>query len=396
MEPVPPAELNSRMTNLQQDLASQGISLALVRQYADLYYYTGAVVDGFLAAAPEGTPLLLVRRPQRRVEQDGTLWPTIFYRDLGEFPQLLAQAGLTPRGPVALELDVMPAGQYQRLRDQFFPQFPIKDLSPLIRRRRMVKSAYEIEQLRRTAALLDRAFAITPELLRPGMTELELAAALEYRLRVLGHQGPVRVRRWDLEIFYGHVLSGISGLTAAYTDTPSGGVGFSPAFPQGASLKTLAPGEPVSIDFAACLNGYVADMTRMYALKSLPPRAWEAYELVQDLFAIFESEARPGVLPGQLFHRLWDQVRARGFQESFMGRGPDRVAFLGHGVGLELDEFPLISARFPYPLEENVVLAFEPKFFLRDIGMVGREDTGRITPGGVEWLTQSPGGVTIL
>ena len=96
-----------------------------------------------------------------------------------------------------------------------------------------------------------------------------------------------------------------------------------------------------------------------------------------------EQEARPEVAPGALFHRLWDLVRARGLQDYFMGRGPDRVGFLAHGVGLELDEFPFLNARFPFPLEENMVLAFEPKFFLPEIGMVGLEDTGVITPG--EW-----------
>ena len=175
----------------------------------------------------------------------------------------------------------------------------------------MIKSPYEIEQLRRAAAILDQVHGQVPELLRPGLSELELSAALEYRLRVLGHQGLIRVRNWDLELFYGHVLSGVAGLHAAYTDTPSGGLGFSPAFPQGPSLKKLAPGEPISIDLAACVNGYVVDMTRMYALGSLPERASEAWQVVQELYAVFQQEARPGVKPGQLFHRLWDLVRAR-------------------------------------------------------------------------------------
>ena len=79
-----------------------------------------------------------------------------------------------------------------------------------------------------------------------------------------------------------------------------------------------------------------------------------------------------------------------------MGLGNDRVSFLAHGVGLELDEYPFITARFPYPLEADMVLAFEPKFFLPEIGMIGQEDTGRITPTGVEWLTHSPRGITII
>jgi len=235
-----------------------------------------------------------------------------------------------------------------------------------------------------------------PELLKPGLSELEVSAALEYRLRLLGHQGLVRVRNWDLEVYYGHVLSGVSGLLAAYTDTPSGGPGFSAAFPQGASLKKLALNEPISIDLAACVNGYVVDMTRMYALGSLPARAWEVWEAVEELYQIYTLEARPGISPGEIYHLLWDAVRTRGLADFFMGLNDDRVSFLAHGVGLELDEYPFITSRFPYPLEADMVLAFEPKFFLPAIGMIGQEDTGRITPAGVEWLTQSPREITIV
>ncbi len=390
MEVLPVTELSSRAAALQRALAEENIDLALVRQRADLFYYAGAMVDGFLAVAPEGSPLLLVRRPRGQDALIPSPWPRVFYQNLKEIPEILARSGLRPRGAVGLELDVMPAAFYQRIQERLFPQQPILDLSPLIRRQRMIKSAYEIEQLRRAAAVLDQVQGQVPELLQPGISELELSAALEYRLRLLGHQGLVRMRNWDLELFYGHVLSGVSGLAAPYSDSPSGGLGFSPAFPQGASLKKLAVAEPISVDLVACVNGYVVDMTRMYALGSLPDRAWEAWDAVREIYAAMEQEVRPGVAPGKLFHRLWDLVRARGLQDYFMGRGPDRVGFLAHGVGLELDEFPFLTASFPFPLAENMVLAFEPKFFLPEIGMVGLEDTGVITPSGVEWLTKSP------
>ncbi len=395
MEPVPATEITSRVAALQKELAPADISLALIRQAADLFYYTGILADGFLAVAAAGESLLLVRRPQSRLKELNAAWPLKFYKDLKEIPALLAAHGLEPRGAVGLELDVIPAALYHRLA-QIFPHHPLQDLSPLIRRQRMVKSAYELGQLRRAAAILDQAFEMAPELLKTGATELEVAAALEYRLRLLGHQGLIRLRNLDLEMFYGHVLSGASGLEAAYVDTPSGGLGFSAAFPQGASLKKLAPGEPISIDLGACVNGYVADMTRMYAIGSLPPRAWEAFKVVEELHRIYAAQARPGVMPGDLYRRLMKEVRSHGLEEFFMGCGPDRVSFLAHGVGLELDEFPLLTARFPYPLEADMVLAFEPKFFLPDIGMIGLEDTGRITPAGVEWLTLSPRQITVV
>ena len=396
MEPVPTAELTMRVKTLQKALSPAGIGLALIRQPADLFYYAGTLVDGFLAMAPEGQPSLLVRRPHHQDHATPGPWLRVRYRDLKELPQILGQAGLEPRGAVAMELDVIPAAWFRRLQEQVFPGQSIVDLSPLIRSQRMVKSAYELTQFHRAAAILDQVHAQVPALLKPGLSELEVSAALEYRLRLLGHQGLVRVRNWDLEVHYGHVLSGVSGLLAAYTDTPSGGPGFSAAFPQGPSMKKLAPNEPISIDLAACVNGYIVDMTRMYALGSLPSQAWEAWEAVEELYRLYTAAARPGTTPGEIFHLLGDAVRSRGLADFFMGLGNDRVSFLAHGVGLELDEFPFITARFPYPLEADMVLAFEPKFFLPEIGMIGQEDTGRITPAGVEWLTHSPRGITII
>ncbi|MFA5110609.1 MAG: Xaa-Pro peptidase family protein [Desulfobaccales bacterium] len=396
MQPVPVAEVSSRVDALQEALASAGLSLALIRQPAALLYYAGTLVDGFLAVAPGVQPRLLVRRPHHRDQPTPAPWPRVLYRDLKELPKLLAQAGLDPQGAVGLELDVLPAAMFRRIQEQMFPGRPIVDISSHIREQRMVKSGYELAQLRKAAAVLDQVHEQVPALLRPGMSELELSAVLEYRLRLLGHQGLVRVHNRDLEVFYGHVLSGVSGLQAAYTDTPSGGPGFSPAFPQGPSLKQLALGEPISIDLAACVNGYVVDMTRMYALESLPDRAWEAWDAVTELYRLFTEAARPGTKPGEIFSLLWDAVRDRDLQDFFMGLGQDRVSFLAHGVGLELDEFPFITARFPLPLQADMVVAFEPKFFLPEIGMIGQEDTGRITAAGVEWLTHSPRGITLI
>lgn len=395
MEPVPLSELEQRREKFQSLLKEAGISLALIRQPADLYYYTGTIVEGFLAVPVTGEPRLLVRRPQDHPRRGELPWPLVYYRNLPELPRLLSDL-LAPPVVLGLELDVLPAALYLHLRDKLFPQVAIQDVSPLIRRQRMVKSAYELGCIRKAAAMLAKVHAEIPELLAPGLTELELSARLEYRLRSLGHQGLVRFRRWDLEVFFGHVLSGEAGLAAAYTDTPSGGLGFSAAFPQGPSRKPLAPREPISVDLAACYGGYIADMTRLYALGGLPDAAWQAFEVVEELYTVFAASARPGVLPGDLYDRLWQVVKDRGWKECFMGRGPDRVSFLAHGVGLELDELPLITARSPYALEADMVLAFEPKFFLPGIGMVGQEDTCRLTANGVEWLTQAPRGVVIV
>ncbi|MGQ9920792.1 MAG: M24 family metallopeptidase [Desulfobacca sp.] len=389
MQPVPVEEIEARQRLLQELLPGAGVELALIRQAADLYYYSGVIVDGFLALGPVGEAVLLIRRPQNRHTDQDLPYPVAFYKDLRELPTILSQLGLGLHGGIGVELDVMPAALYRRLREQIFPQRPFQDLSPLIRRQRMIKSPYELAQISRAAQILDEVLEAAAGLITPGRTELELAADLEYRLRLAGHQGLVRTRTWNLEMFFGHVLSGAAGLQAAYVETPSGGSGFSHGFPQGAGTKRLAPGEPISVDLAACVNGYIADATRLYVIGDLPAEAWRAVALVEELFAFFSQEARPGVAPAELYQHLHQTVEKAGRSAHFMGLGPDRVPFVGHGVGLELDEFPIIGAKFSWPLAADMVVAFEPKFFLPDIGMVGFEDTGRITPDGVVWLTQA-------
>ena len=389
MKPVPAAEIEKRQRLLQELLPEVDVELALIRQAADLYYYSGIIVDGFLALGSEGEAVLLIRRPRHRYEDQDLPYPVAYYKDLRDIPAILSQLGLGHHGGIGVEMDVMPAALYRRLQEQIFPQRPFQDLSPLIRRQRMIKSPYELAQIRRAAHILDEVLEAAATLITPGRTELELAADLEYRLRVSGHQGLVRTRTWNLEMFFGHILSGPDGVQAAYVETPSGGSGFSHGFPQGAGTKHLIAGEPISVDLAACVNGYIADATRLYVLGDLPAEAWRTVELVEELFALFTHEARAGAVPAELYEHLLAKVRQAGRLEQFMGLGQDRVAFVGHGVGLELDEFPIIGARFSWPLATDMVLAFEPKFFLPGIGMVGFEDTGRITPTGVEWLTQS-------
>lgn len=390
VETPPKEELERRLTRFQERLAAQEVSLALIRQPADMYYYAGMIADGFVAVPAAGVPRLLVRRPQERLSGSKPGLELAFYRDFNEMQALLGDL-LPPSGArVGLELDVLPAAFYLLLQEKVFPRHFLVDVSLLIRHQRMVKSAYELEQIRRAAAILTETFALIPGLLRPGLTELELAAALEYQLRLRGHQGLIRLRGFTLEMFYGHVLSGPAGLELAYTDTPSGGLGLSPAFPQGPSLKAVQENEPVSVDLASCINGYLADMTRLFVLGDLPAEAWRIFALILDLYQFFQTAARPGVLASELFAEIQARVAQAGYQEIFMGPGKEKVRFVGHGVGLELDEFPLLSDRFPHPLESDMVLAFEPKFFLPGVGLIGLEDTGRITPGGVEWLTTAP------
>ncbi len=348
-------------------------------------------MDGFLALGPVGEPLLLVRRPQHRLQEHELPFPVAFYKDIKEIPTILSQLGLGHYGAIGVELDVMPAALYRRLQEKLFPQRPILDLSNLIRRQRMLKSPYEIAQIRRAAHILDEALAG-----RRRQSSKPASLNLNWPQNWNTASGWPATRGWCApapgiwRCFSATCCPGLPAIRPPMWIPPAAAPASATGFPQGAGTKPLAPGEPISVDIAACVNGYIADETRLYVIGDLPPAAWQALDLVEKLYEIYETEARPGVMPGDLYQRLLAEVSAAGRRDQFMGLGKDQVAYLGHGVGLELDEFPIIGAKFPYPLAADMVIAFEPKFFLPDIGMVGFEDTGRITPDGVEWLTKGP------
>ena len=171
---------------------------------------------------------------------------------------------------------MLPVGQFLRL-EALLPGAATEDVGPDIVRQRAVKSAWEIERIRAAAAIADEVCGLVPELLEEGLTEAEFAGRVEAQARRLGHEGIIRMRGFNQEMFYGQLLTGISGAAASYLDTPLAGTGLSPAVPQGVSFRRIGRGEPVVLDFVPVRNGYIADFTRIFSLGELPAPLLDAY-----------------------------------------------------------------------------------------------------------------------
>ena len=197
--------------------------------------------------------------------------------------------------------------------------------------------------------------------LTSGISEVELMAELEHQARRLGHLGIVRMRGWNSELFFGHTLSGDDAARRGYLDSPTNGLGLSPAFSQGAGRNLIKKGVPISIDFMVNYEGYLADLTRMLCLDE-PSKAFSRAH--QDLLALNQELAaalRPGTESGEVFKLAQKLAQEFGFADYFLGHGPDQVSFVGHGVGLEVDEFPFIARGSQLPLKAGMVVALEPK-----------------------------------
>jgi Xaa-Pro aminopeptidase len=268
------------------------------------------------------------------------------------------------------------------------------DASAILRRARSVKSRYELSQIARAAAVADVALKAATEHLRPGIREIELAAAVEQAARIAGHSGAVRMRAYGQEMHMGHLLAGDSGSVASFMNSPTGGHGPGPWAPYGAGARTISKGEPIYIDYCGEWGGYIADQTRMLSIGPVDAFWRDAYAAMREVEEHLERAVRPGLTSGEVFEMAQAKAAELGYAGNFMGPPDDispgqKVPFVGHGVGLELDEWPPLQRGTDAPLQEGMVLAIEPKLIFEQKGAVGIEDTYLLTTDGLSRITYS-------
>jgi Xaa-Pro aminopeptidase len=231
---------------------------------------------------------------------------------------------------------------------------------------------------------------------RPGLSDIELAAEVEAEARRQGHQGVIRTRRFNAECFYGHLLSGEDGAVPSWIESPSGGRGLSPAFNNGVSGRRVRAQEPVLLDYTAVVDGYHSDQSRVFALDGLPAEADRAYQACLAILEAVLARLRPGERCVKVYEAAVQLADRLGYAERFMNAGSAQVPFVGHGVGVELDELPVLGRGSDVCLEPGMTLAVEPKIVCPGLGIVGVEDTILVTEGDPEILTVTPRHVWIV
>lgn len=386
-----------RQQLLQDEMRKRGWSGFLVTQNVDIYYYCGSMQTGYLFIPTDGEAIYLVRRSLMRAEEEAAAAVEALgsLKTLGE--RLRARcAGVDAAAVeplrVAVELDVLPVQLYLRLQTAL-PGAVWEDGSLLVREQRMIKSPDEVTAIRAAARVVDDALEAVIPHIREGMAEVELMALIEHQLRLRGHQGLMRMRAYNSELITGMVASGASAAVPTYFDGPAGGTGLHPSSPQSSGRALIRRGDPILVDIGCTIDGYLIDQTRTLVIGDVDPELQRAYDVAEEVLRATEARLQPGTIAEHLYLLALDQVQEAGLSAHFMGYGADQVKFLGHGIGLEIDELPVLAKGFKYPLAPGMVIAIEPKFTFPGRGVVGIEDTYLITEGGYEKLTVSRDGI---
>lgn len=385
MQYTPAGELTDRIKMLQNALNAGGLDAALIMQSADLFYYTGTFQNGLLYVPCKGAPAYYVKRNFEMAGVASALENVIPLTSLKNLKSQLSAGGYQEPLTLGMELDVVPVATY-KLYEKIFNKSTIVDCSPLIRKQRVVKSDYEIEIIRRAAEKTVSAFGEIPKFIKAGMKEYEGAAMLEMALRNRGHQGLVRVRGFNQDYHYGCFLTGKSGAVGSFFDGPLGGPGMNPAYPFGTGTGIICQGDPVMVDYVGAFEGYCIDMSRVFCLGKVSKSLQRAHEVALEIQQMLSEEATPGKNVGDLYLLAMEMVDRAGLTKHFMGCG-NQVTFVAHGVGIELNELPVIARGAEFTLAEGMVMAVEPKFIFPGEGAVGIENTFLVTPGGLEKLT---------
>jgi Xaa-Pro aminopeptidase len=379
-----------RRSKLQAALKEQGVKAAVLSDCLDQYYFSGTMQSNYLVIPAEGKAFHLTRKAVDRIGRESPGLTVETFRSTREILEAMARQGVDGLGKWGLNTEMTSMSNFFRWQ-KMLPKVVWEDVGEAIRDLRMVKDQTEQDCQRRAGEGLRALPDWVEAALREGQrTELEIAALLEYRLRLAGHSGIIRLSRGDMESGVGLVVAGVNSLTGSRFEGVCAGAGLNPAYPYGPSGRTMLPGEPITLDYVMNDQGYQVDMTRMISFGEEPhPLALRAYDDMMAILEILEKALKPGAKPSDLYALSAAEADRRGWSESFMGHGTEKVYFVGHGIGLTLDEAPYLAPKMDAPLREGMVVAMEPKVMIPEIGVVGIEDTYIIGPDGAHRITNA-------
>jgi Xaa-Pro aminopeptidase len=358
-------------------------NVAFIMNKLNVYYFTGTQQNGIFVVPKDGDAVFFVRRSFYRAEIESEFDGLVKIKSFRDIPPVLGEVGKS----VHIEKEFVPLAHFERV-NKYFGFESVNSCDLAISATRAVKTDYELGIIKQCGKLHEKVMrTFIPSVISGGMSEKELGSEILKYMLDNGHHAVSRIGMFNTELFLGQICFGENSMYYNTFDGPGGLKGLSPAVPLfGNDERKLANNELVFVDIGCGIDGYHTDKTQVYAFGELPDVAYEYHERCVSILNETISRMKPGVIPSQIYEEVMSDVD-EDFQEFFMGSGDERVKFLGHGVGLVIDEYPVIAKGFDAPLEENMVMAVEPKRGLSGIGLVGLENTYHITKDGAVSLT---------
>lgn len=374
-------ELKLRRDKIRVLMAQQEIDAALITCNVNLIYTYGRVVSGYLYLPLNAPARLFIKRPNN-IEGEH-IHPI---RKPEQLPDLLKECGLPLPAKLMLEGDELSFTEYNRLAACFPETEVVSCGTALIRQARSVKTPIEIELFRRSGVAHAKAYEQIPSVYRVGMTDRQLSIEIERLMRLEGCLGIFRVFGQSMEIFMGSLLAGDNASAPSPYDFALGGEGLDPSLPGGVNGTLLQAGQSFMVDMGGNFYGYMGDMSRVFSVGKLPERAYAAHQVCLEIQEEVVAMAKPGTVCEDMYGKAIEIVTKAGFADYFMGVN-QKAKFIGHGIGLEINEMPVLAPRMKQELEPGMVFALEPKIVLPGIGPVGIENSWAVTMEGLEKLT---------
>ncbi len=366
-------ELMERIRRFQNLLAQSDIEIALFTTNSDLFYFTGSIQRGVLAIPHTGDPVWFVRKNVERAAEESTI--EIRRWDKEHMPAYFsnfASFGFTFDTLSVFELSLF-------TKKVLPPHAKTGDCSALLAKAKSVKFPSELALIRKAAAINNGIMRLVPELWRPGMTDATMLSHIEFAAKEqFHHQELLWTRGYNMDATMATCVTGTSSLEPTYTDFPIGGRGVSPAVAQGPSDEIIT--DSFVVDFVGTVHGYNADSTRTFFTSPPPTHIRKTYGELVETLSFIENTMRIGVTGEEIWNALQQHIKQYDWHNQFMGL-TQKVSFVGHGIGVEVNQLPVFAPRQKMAIENNMVIAVEPKIFIPDYGIIGIENTYHISDG---------------
>lgn len=375
-------DLKIKWRNIQKEMCDKGYDACLLAMDVNLFYVSGQIYNGYFYLPATGNPLFFVKRP------NGLKGDNVYYvRKPEQIVDYFADLGIEKPKALLLEADELTYNEYIRLQALFSPE-KTGNATTLMRELRRIKTPWEIEQFRISGRLHTKTYAEIPSCYHSGMTDLEFQYEIERRMRKNGSLGIFRAFGTNMDIFMGSILAGENAEAPSPFDFALGGAGMGPSCPLGANGTPLKEGTAIMVDMAGNYTAYTSDMTRVFAVGKLSELAYKAHQVSVNIQQEVEAKALPGLPAAEVYAIAESIVEREKLSAYFMGT-KQQAKFVGHGIGLQINELPVFTPRSKDVLAESMVFALEPKFVIPGVGAVGIENSYLVTSAGLEKLTNA-------